>query len=385
MTASGCGCAGRGHAGEPARPRGDLYVGVAVRRRPPLPARRQRPRVGARPPLHPGRAGRDHDVETLEGRSRSRCGRAPSPARCWCCAARASRVLGGRGRGDHRVVVNVLVPRKLTDDQRGLLDEFEADGRRGHLRGRRRLLRPAARRIPVKRYSLRVPAAEAEPALARMLDLFPDGVRAGGATATTSCSPATPSTRPPRVSRRPSRAAAGRTPGASTTGRSGAASSGSARRGPPPGRAPAVVIDPGPAFGTGAHGSTRAALELLQRLEPQPALDLGCGSGVLSIAALRLGFGPLRGFDLDPLAVGAAAENAARNGVGARSRGPTCCPIRCPTRRSGWRTSSSTCCSGCCAAPTCRRCFSPRAARPQTVGGAERRGRRRLGGRAGGP
>jgi ribosomal protein L11 methyltransferase len=77
----------------------------------------------------------------------------------------------------------------------------------------------------------------------------------------------------------------------------------------------AVVIDPGHAFGTGAHGSTRAALELLQRLPPGPALDLGCGSGVLSIAAARLGFGPLRAFDVDPLAVSAARENAARNGV----------------------------------------------------------------------
>ena len=77
----------------------------------------------------------------------------------------------------------------------------------------------------------------------------------------------------------------------------------------------AVVIDPGRAFGTGAHGSTRAALELLGRLEPSAALDLGCGSGVLSVAAVRLGFGPLRAFDLDPLAVGATAENAARNGV----------------------------------------------------------------------
>jgi ribosomal protein L11 methyltransferase len=77
----------------------------------------------------------------------------------------------------------------------------------------------------------------------------------------------------------------------------------------------AVVIDPGRAFGTGAHGSTRAALELLQQLAPQPALDLGCGSGVLSIAAMKLGFGPVRAFDIDPLAVDATRDNAARNGV----------------------------------------------------------------------
>jgi len=78
---------------------------------------------------------------------------------------------------------------------------------------------------------------------------------------------------------------------------------------------PAVVIDPGRAFGTGAHGSTRAALELLQTLEPAAALDLGCGSGVLSIAALLLGFGPLQAFDIDPLAVDATRRNAERNGV----------------------------------------------------------------------
>jgi ribosomal protein L11 methyltransferase len=77
----------------------------------------------------------------------------------------------------------------------------------------------------------------------------------------------------------------------------------------------AVVIDPGSAFGTGAHPSTRAALELLQRFEPQPMLDLGCGSGVLSIAALKLGFRSAGAFDLDPLAVIATGENAARNGV----------------------------------------------------------------------
>jgi ribosomal protein L11 methyltransferase len=77
----------------------------------------------------------------------------------------------------------------------------------------------------------------------------------------------------------------------------------------------AVVIDPGRAFGTGAHGSTRAALELLQELAPGPALDIGCGSGVLSISAHALGFGPLSAVDADGLAVEATKENAARNGA----------------------------------------------------------------------
>jgi ribosomal protein L11 methyltransferase len=76
-----------------------------------------------------------------------------------------------------------------------------------------------------------------------------------------------------------------------------------------------VVIDPGRAFGTGAHGSTRAALALLQELEPGPALDLGCGSGVLSIAAAKLGFAPVRAVDVDAVALEVSAANAAANEV----------------------------------------------------------------------
>jgi ribosomal protein L11 methyltransferase len=176
----------------------------------------------------------------------------------------------------------------------------------------------------VRRYRLRVAAAEAEPALARMLDLFPGGIEeehdgddvvlAGYAEEAPAdgleCDEVEPGWedrwreyhRPVTVGRiwvgppwaadppRPSGEGAGDDP-------------------------VTIVIDPGRAFGTGGHGSTRAALELLQRLDPSPALDLGCGSGVLAIAASKLGFGPLRCFDHDPLAVEAAAENAERNGV----------------------------------------------------------------------
>jgi ribosomal protein L11 methyltransferase len=81
-----------------------------------------------------------------------------------------------------------------------------------------------------------------------------------------------------------------------------------------------VVIDPGQAFGTGAHATTRMCLELLLELgdavEPgAPVVDLGCGSGVLAIAAAKLGHGPLLGVDHDPLALDATAQNAAANGV----------------------------------------------------------------------
>jgi ribosomal protein L11 methyltransferase len=82
----------------------------------------------------------------------------------------------------------------------------------------------------------------------------------------------------------------------------------------PPG-AEAIVIDPGRAFGTGAHPTTRLTLELLQELEPASLLDVGCGSGVLSIAAAKLGFGPVLAVDLDETAIQVTLENARLNGV----------------------------------------------------------------------
>ncbi|MGN6380847.1 MAG: 50S ribosomal protein L11 methyltransferase [Gaiellales bacterium] len=162
---------------------------------------------------------------------------------------------------------------------------------------------------------MRVPADEAEQALARMLELFPGGVveEAEGNQVVVSgygeIAPAGDLESEPvadgwedawREYHRPVRV-------------------GRLWIGPPwyPAEPEAVVIDPGKAFGTGAHGSTRAVLELLQGVTPGPALDLGCGSGVLTIAAVRLGFGPLHAFDIDPLAVAATRENAERNGVSA--------------------------------------------------------------------
>ena len=77
-----------------------------------------------------------------------------------------------------------------------------------------------------------------------------------------------------------------------------------------------IVIDPGEAFGTGAHPTTRLSLELLLEIEPRGSLaDLGCGSGVLAIAAAKLGFRPVTAVDCDRAAVRATKVNARANGV----------------------------------------------------------------------
>ena len=91
-----------------------------------------------------------------------------------------------------------------------------------------------------------------------------------------------------------------------------------------------LVLDPGLAFGTGKHETTRACLEYIDELAGNGGLvgaplrgdrtfcsflDMGCGSGILSIAAAKLGCSPVSGFDIDEDAVNASRENAALNGV----------------------------------------------------------------------
>lgn len=83
-----------------------------------------------------------------------------------------------------------------------------------------------------------------------------------------------------------------------------------------------VVLDPTCAFGSGSHPSTRACLDAVDRFAGPSVsvLDVGCGTGVLAVAAARLGAAPVVAVDVDPVAVAAAGANAERNGVDVTAR-----------------------------------------------------------------
>ena len=89
---------------------------------------------------------------------------------------------------------------------------------------------------------------------------------------------------------------------------------------PPDPHAISIRLDPGLAFGTGSHATTKACLRWLERHLTAGArvLDYGCGSGILAIAAMKLGAGDALGVDIDPEAIAAARANAERNAAAAR-------------------------------------------------------------------
>ncbi len=88
-----------------------------------------------------------------------------------------------------------------------------------------------------------------------------------------------------------------------------------------------VELDPGMSFGTGQHATTKFCLMAIDRFAAEKPggklslLDAGCGSGILSISAFKLGYRPVSAFDIDPDAVAIAKENVSRNGVGPESIG----------------------------------------------------------------
>ena len=104
---------------------------------------------------------------------------------------------------------------------------------------------------------------------------------------------------------------------------------------PPDPSAVNIVLDPGLAFGTGTHPTTALCLEwLAQRpLAGRRVIDYGCGSGILAIAALKLGAAEAFGVDVDPQALAVSRENAARNGVAAHYR--ACAPEALPSAIAG--------------------------------------------------
>ena len=97
----------------------------------------------------------------------------------------------------------------------------------------------------------------------------------------------------------------------------------------PPARGGIVLrLDPGLAFGTGSHATTRLCLTWLRETLAggESVLDYGCGSGILAIAAAKLGAGEVTGTDIDPQALAASRANAAQNGVQARFVAPDALP-----------------------------------------------------------
>jgi ribosomal protein L11 methyltransferase len=101
-----------------------------------------------------------------------------------------------------------------------------------------------------------------------------------------------------------------------------------------------VILDPGLSFGTGNHATTSYCLEQIAAADmasdAKSFLDLGTGSGILAIAAAKLGFGPIRAVDFDPEAVRVARRNARQNGVekcmDLRQEDITCVPMQSPVK-----------------------------------------------------
>src|SRR5439155_23149246 len=196
---------------------------------------------------------------------------------------------------------------------------------RGDVRAERGLLRQAEERIPLsglRRVSVAVPAQRAEQARACMLELFPEGFEEVDSSDGVELVAYTDSGGEERLwhafggARAEDVAADWRDRWKSFHH---PVQVGSLWIGPPWTEPPAdvtpVVIEPARAFGTGAHPTTQLCIQLILGLDRGSVLDLGCGSGVLSIVAAKSGFAPVVALDSDQHAFEATPANAAANCV----------------------------------------------------------------------
>ena len=363
---------GHGHAGELGAPAGDLYVRVHVR--PDERFVRDGLDLVGQLDLRLSEAvlGATRTVETLDGEEQVEIEAGLQPGTVLVLKGHGMPRLRGGSRGDLRLIANVLVPRALDDEQRELVERFqELEAERNYAASRtlaRGPARPVAAGLRVIRLVLACARGDEAEEIARaaVLEAFADGRR--GAPRAPAAGWSWPCTA--RIARRscPTSRACGARSRSPTAGRTAGARStrGAAWRGrlwvgppwetPPPGL-PAVVIDPGRAFGTGSHATTLLCLELLLDQRPGPVLDLGCGSGVLALAAARLGHAPVLACDDDPdRRRGGARERrratAATSRSGSATRSTTSCrrPSTC-----GSRTCSSHRSRSCPGGPTCRR------------------------------
>ena len=117
---------GRGNQGQPGGPRGDLYVGVRVRPHPSFQRDGNDIVTVLNLPFTRAALGTNVTVDTLDGEQEVELRAGTQPGDVLLLRGKGVPVLNGRGRGDHRVLVNVMLPQRLTDDQRRLLAEFEA-------------------------------------------------------------------------------------------------------------------------------------------------------------------------------------------------------------------------------------------------------------------
>ena len=325
---------GRGHTGEHGGPSGDLYVQIRVKEDPRF-VRNGDDLVTVIDVAAPLAAlGTTVEVPTIDGAAELEIPPGTQPNETFPIRGEGMPALRGRRHGNLQVVVNVVIPRKLKREQRDLLQQLSDSLTEDNLRTEEGVfgkLQPGLRRLI--RLSIQVRRDQAELVLAELLELAPSGVEevelgpqlieyavygapgelpelpalqaaAGGALVEIATQEIAddwaerwrefhrPLVLGDRLCVRPPWEPAGQTE-------------------------LDVVIEPGQAFGTGAHATTRLCLELM--LDTAAAgrsfVDLGCGSGVLAIVAVRLGFDPVLALDYDEAALSATRDNSQRNGV----------------------------------------------------------------------